>query len=189
MKTIFKSLIIVIPIVLSLVFINCNNADNPIKNDKSVIINDNINTTYFVLHLKITQHYHQGGDYVIVDDSRVIASQIIDDEPIYFNTLGNENGKEGCDFTAECTFEWYNYEYGCPNGTYCNNWHTDYKINGESFQVETIDSHCSNQPIPNHYGPCTDNETHTISLNLEKNKKYWYEMLMWTVLVEDSSQK
>lgn len=183
MKKIISLLLVVLPL---LIMLSCDR-DNIVTNQQISPTNKPSNE-HFVVRFKIIQNCFSGGEQVLVDEVRNFGLEGLNTGNLSFNTLFCGGG---CNYYAVCTFEWYNNEYNCYPApwAYCDNMFASFAFSGSNETI--IGSHCPPpDPLPPfgtiHYGPCTDQETITLTdLNLSQGQRYSYRLQAQYVMLDD----
>lgn len=170
MKKILSLFLVLIPLMLML---SCDR-DNPISNQISTPQTGKLGQETFptlTVHFVIVQSYHLGGSYTLVDETYSYYFPSFHNLVKTFVTLGNEYGREGCDFTAYCNYIWTDYDYWDP-----------YALNG-SFILPPdnypllVPPTCPPDPNnPNYHPPCSGENSETVMLDLQKNTTYQYQI-------------
>jgi hypothetical protein len=164
MKKIISLLLVVLPLFLML---SCDRNNPTSSNPNSNSDGSNLPPLpTFTVNLIIVQSFHQGGEYTIVDQKFTKPTIGYSDIWRSFTTMP---GKEGCDYTAYCTYSWTDY-----------GWTDPYALNG-SFDLPSswtvVPPTCPPDPNnPNIHPPCTGSNTLTTQMYLLKNTTYQYKL-------------
>lgn len=169
MKKIISLLLVVLPL---LIMLSCdrNNPTSINPSSNSDGSNQSPQPTLSV-ELIIVQHYNQGGDYTLIDQKYTVTFPFLNYFDIWrnFTTLGNENGREDCVYTAYCIYSWTDYGWTVPYAL-----KGSFELPNEWVLVEPI---CPSDPNNSDYHPpCSGTNSITVQLGLQKSTTYQYRL-------------